>query len=210
MIPRERTRTKRIFSCRRFVALTLPSEFTSSDPSLSTPQEARCMKTARPAVCEAAGRAKAARPHADAVRAPGSLQREPPAPRASAASWPRPRFREQTPHLPRRAWCPPSVLRDALGHVGELSSSRCSLERSGQGVGLSFASRFPCLRRDGRASFRPAATGGSAWLGFGTSAPRASPGLLGQRELLAVRPPQAAVIVRSACLRDTGLYVLSP
>lgn len=210
MIPRERTRTKRIFSCRRFVALTLPSEFTSSDPSLSTPQEARCMKTARPAVCEAAGRAKAARPHADAVRAPRSLRTEPPAPRASAASWPRPRFREQTPHLPRRAWCPPSVLRDALGHVGELSSSRCSLERSGQGVGLSFASRFPCLRRDGHASFRPAATGGSAWLGFGTSAPRASPRLLGQRELLAVRPPQAAVIVRSARLRDTGLYVLSP
>lgn len=210
MIPRERTRTKRIFSCRRFVALTLPSEFTSSDPSLSTPQEARCMKTARPAVCQAAGRAKAARPHADAVRTPGSLQREPPAPRASTASWPRPRFREQTPHLPRRAWCPPSVLRDALGHVGELSSSRCSLERSGQGVGLSFASRFPCLRRDGHASFRPAATGGSAWLGFGTSAPCASPGLLGQRELLAVRPPQAAVIMRSACLRDTGLYVLSP
>lgn len=176
MIPRERTRTKRIFSCRRFVALTLPSEFTSSDPSLSTPQEARCMKTACPAVCEAAGRAKAARPHADAVRAPRSLRTEPPAPRASAASWPRPRFREQTPHLPRRAWCPPSVLRDALGHVGELSSSRCSLERSGQGVGLSFASRFPCLRRDGHASFRPAATGGSAWLGFGTSRKPGAPG----------------------------------
>lgn len=187
MIPRERTWTKRIFSCRRLVALTLPSEFTSSDPSLSTPQEARCMKTARPAVCEAAGRAKAARPHADAVRAPRSLRTEPPAPCASAASWPRPRFREQTPHLPRPAWCPPSVLRDALGHVGELSSSRCSLEHSVQGVGLSFASRFPCLRRDGHASFRPAATGGSAWLGFGTSAPRASPGLLGRREWLAGR-----------------------